>query len=92
VKDVTELLCATFEGLPVSQSTVYRRITDKLEFILTRTQARLATRNSDDTKEQRIQFVEYLSENNINYKRRCVFVDESGLKKKTNHHLKLQFL
>lgn len=79
VKDVTELPCATFEDLFVNQSTVYRHITDKLEFTLTRIQAMLAARNSGDTKKQRRQFVEYLSENNIDYKR-SVFVDERGLK------------
>ncbi|KAG1138678.1 hypothetical protein G6F37_010597 [Rhizopus arrhizus] len=69
VKDVTELPCATFEDLCVNKFTVYRHITDKLESTLTHTQAILAARNSDDTKEQRRQFVEYLSESNIDYKR-----------------------
>lgn len=81
VKDVTELLLAKFNGLSVDPSTVYRHITEKLEFTLTRTQARLVARNSDDTKEQRVQFVEYLAENKIDYKRHCIFVDESGFKK-----------
>lgn len=81
VKDVTEHLRATFEGFTINESSVYRHITDKLDFTLTRTQARLAARNSDDTKEQRRQFVEYLEENKIDYKRQCVFLDESGFKK-----------
>ncbi|KAG0735990.1 hypothetical protein G6F16_001906 [Rhizopus arrhizus] len=40
VKDATESLCETFQGLTINESTVYRHITEKLEFTLTRTQAR----------------------------------------------------
>lgn len=58
VKDATESLCETFQGLTILESTVYRHITEKLEFTLTRTQARLVNRNSDDTLEQRRQFIE----------------------------------
>lgn len=83
VKNVTKHLCTTFEGLSIDELTVYHHITEQLEFTLTRTQPRLAARNYDDTKEQRRQSVKYLSENNIDYKRKCVFVDESGCKKKT---------
>ncbi|KAG1168578.1 hypothetical protein G6F46_000647 [Rhizopus delemar] len=47
VKDVTEHVCAIFEGSSINESTVYRHITEKLEFTLTRTQPRLAARNTD---------------------------------------------
>ncbi|KAI8327844.1 hypothetical protein EDC96DRAFT_569620 [Choanephora cucurbitarum] len=40
VKDATESLRETFHGLAVNESTLYRHITEKLEFTLTRTQAR----------------------------------------------------
>ncbi|KAI8330134.1 hypothetical protein BD560DRAFT_429215 [Blakeslea trispora] len=40
VKDATESLRETFHGLTVNLSTVHRHITEKLEFTLTRTQAR----------------------------------------------------
>ncbi|KAI9359885.1 hypothetical protein BD770DRAFT_409572 [Pilaira anomala] len=59
VKDATESLCETFQGLTINESTVYRHIiTEKLEFTLTRTQARFVNRNSDDTLGQRRQFIE----------------------------------
>ncbi|KAI8063735.1 uncharacterized protein B0P05DRAFT_590272 [Gilbertella persicaria] len=61
VKDATESLCETFQGLTINESTVYRHITEKLEFTLTRTQARSVNRNSDDTLEQRRQFIEDMS-------------------------------
>ncbi|CAO3687471.1 unnamed protein product [Rhizopus stolonifer] len=83
VKDATESLCETFQGLTINESTVYRHITEKLEFTLTRTQARFVNRNSDDTLEQRRQFIEdidAMNEGNF-YKKRCIFVDESGFKK-----------
>ncbi|KAI8643773.1 hypothetical protein BD408DRAFT_475199 [Parasitella parasitica] len=56
VKDATESLCETFQGLTINESTVYRHITEKLEFTLTRTQARFVNRNSDDTLEQRLMY------------------------------------
>ncbi|KAG2230253.1 hypothetical protein INT48_009823 [Thamnidium elegans] len=83
VKDATESLCETFQGLTINESTVYRHITEKLEFTLTHTQARFVNRNSDDTLEQRRQFIEdidAMNEENF-YKKRCIFVDESGFKK-----------
>ncbi len=83
VKDATESLCETFQGLTINESTVYRHITEKLEFTLTRTQARFVNRNSNDTLEQRRQFIEdidAMNEENF-YKKRCIFVDESGFKK-----------
>lgn len=81
LKDIAEQLKDAFGGFTVDESTIHRHITDKLEFTLTRTQARIVSRNSDDTKEQRKQFVEYFLENNIDFKRKCVFVDESGFKR-----------
>ncbi|CAO3698454.1 unnamed protein product [Rhizopus stolonifer] len=50
---ITELLCSTFDGLFVNPSTVYRHITENLEFTLIRTQARPTSRNLNDAKEQR---------------------------------------
>jgi hypothetical protein len=49
---------------------------------LIRTQASFVNRNSDDTPEQHRQFVEYIDVMNDDafYKRRCIFVDESGFK------------
>lgn len=81
VKDIMEQLSANFGDLSVNESTVYRHITKKLEFTLTRTQPRIAARNSEDTKEQRRQFVEYLGDSDIDFKRKCIFIDESGFKK-----------
>ncbi|KAG1451954.1 hypothetical protein G6F56_007947 [Rhizopus delemar] len=81
VKDVTDCLCAAFDDLTINESSVYRHITDKLQFTLTRTQPRIAERNSEDTIEKRQQFVECLMENSVDFKRQCVFVDESGFKK-----------
>lgn len=81
IKDATALLCAAFEDLKISDSAVHRHVTEKLEFILTRTQARVAERNSESTIEQRRQFVEHIEENKINFKNKYVFVDESGFKK-----------
>ena len=83
VKDVTESLCEIFHGLTINEFTVYRHITEKLEFTLTGTQARFVNRNSDDTLEQRRQFIEHIDAMNDEtfYKRRCIFVDESGFKK-----------
>lgn len=73
---------ATFEGFAIDESSVYRHITDKPDFTLTRTQARLTARNADDTKEQRRQFVlNTLRTKLTTYKRKCVFLDESGFKK-----------
>ncbi|RCI01309.1 hypothetical protein CU098_011928, partial [Rhizopus stolonifer] len=75
VKDATESLCETFQGLTINESTVYRHITEKLEFTLTRTQARFVNRNSDDTFEQRRQFIEdidAMNEENF-YKKKDVF-------------------
>ncbi|ORE01449.1 hypothetical protein BCV72DRAFT_310028 [Rhizopus microsporus var. microsporus] len=83
VKDATESLCEAFQGLTINESTVYRHIIEKLEFTLTRTQARFVNRNSNDTLEQRRQFIEdidAMNEENF-YKKRCTFVDESGFKK-----------
>jgi hypothetical protein len=70
VKDIMEQLSAKFGDPSVNDSTVYRYITKKLEFTLTRTQRRIAARNSEDTKEQRRQFVEYLGDNNVDFKRK----------------------
>ncbi|CEP18228.1 hypothetical protein [Parasitella parasitica] len=83
VKDATESLCETFHGSTINEFTVYRHITEKLEFTLTRTQARFVNRNSDDNLEQRRQFIEHIDAINDEtfYKRRCIFVDESGFKK-----------
>ncbi|CEI97481.1 hypothetical protein RMCBS344292_11613 [Rhizopus microsporus] len=60
VKDATKPLCETLRGLTIDKSTLYRHIAEKLEFTLTRTQARFVNRNSDDTLKQRRQFVEYI--------------------------------
>ncbi|RCH81636.1 hypothetical protein CU098_005400, partial [Rhizopus stolonifer] len=82
VKDIMEQLSAKFGDLSVNNSTVYRHITKKkLEFTFTPTQPRIIARNSEDTKEQRRQFVEYLCNNKMGFKRKCVFIDESGFKK-----------
>ncbi|KAG1146555.1 hypothetical protein G6F37_001371 [Rhizopus arrhizus] len=82
VKDATESLCDAFHGLTINESIVYRHITEKLEFTLTRTQASFVNRNSDDTLEQRKQFIEHIDAMNDEtfYKRRCIFVDENGFK------------
>ncbi|EIE78975.1 hypothetical protein RO3G_03680 [Rhizopus delemar RA 99-880] len=85
VKGIMEQLSANFGDLSVNESTVYRRITKKLEFTLIHTQPRIAARNSEDTKEQRRQFVEYLGDNNIDFKRKCIFIDESRFKKNMVH-------
>lgn len=65
IKDAAASLCAAFEDLTISDSAVHRHVTEKLEFTLTRTQARVAERNSESTIEQRRQFVENLEENKI---------------------------
>ncbi|KAI8136942.1 hypothetical protein BJV82DRAFT_584101 [Fennellomyces sp. T-0311] len=81
VKDLTAALCDEFEGLNVHQSTVYRHLTEKLAFTLTRTQPQVADRNSEDTLEARRQFVQFIEEQNIDFEKKCVFVDESGFLK-----------
>ncbi|KAI9249778.1 hypothetical protein BDA99DRAFT_548714 [Phascolomyces articulosus] len=53
VKDATDALCEAFDNLTVSQSTVYRHITEKLSFTLTLTQPKVADRNSEDILEAR---------------------------------------
>lgn len=67
--------------MTINESSVYRHITDKLQFTLTRTQPRITERNSEDTIKKRRRFVEYLMENTVDFKRKCVFVDENGFKK-----------
>lgn len=53
VKDVTDCLCDAFDDLMINELSVYRHITDKLQFTLTRIQPRVAERNSEDTIEKR---------------------------------------
>ncbi|CDH60001.1 hypothetical protein RO3G_03680 [Lichtheimia corymbifera JMRC:FSU:9682] len=74
-------LCKEFTNLSINHSTVYRHLTDKLSFTLTRTQPRVAERNSEDTLEQRRQFVQSIIEQSIDFRRKCVFIDESGFVK-----------
>ncbi|KAG2208789.1 hypothetical protein INT45_010949 [Circinella minor] len=81
IKDATHELCKAFEGLTINQSTVYRHVTEKLSFSLTQTQPKVAEQNSEDTIEARCQFVEYIIDNEIDFKKKCVFVDESRFKK-----------
>ncbi|KAI8979832.1 hypothetical protein BDF20DRAFT_835793 [Mycotypha africana] len=81
VKDVTASLVEAFEDLTISDSAVYRHLTNKLAFTITRTQPRVANRNSEDSLEQRRRFVEELGERKVDYKDKCVFVDESGFLK-----------
>lgn len=81
VKDAMDELCREFTDLSINHSTVYRHLTNKLSFTLTRTQAQVAERNSEDTLEQRRQFVQYIIEQNIDFRRKCVFIDESGFVK-----------
>ncbi|KAG1303212.1 hypothetical protein G6F64_010268 [Rhizopus arrhizus] len=45
-------------------------------------EVKLKERNSEDTIKKRRRFVEYLMENTVDFKRKCVFVDENGFKKK----------
>lgn len=52
VKDVTDCLCAAFNDLTINESSVYRHITDKLQFTLNRAQPRIAERNLEDTIEK----------------------------------------
>ncbi|ORX57657.1 hypothetical protein DM01DRAFT_1284262, partial [Hesseltinella vesiculosa] len=56
IRDATAALCNAFRGLTIHESTVYRHITEKLSISLTRTQPRVADRNSEDTRESRRQF------------------------------------
>ncbi|KAG0932292.1 hypothetical protein G6F57_010454 [Rhizopus arrhizus] len=44
-------------------------------------EVKLKERNSEDTIKKRRRFVEYLMENTVDFKRKCVFVDENGFKK-----------
>lgn len=81
IKDATAELCKEFEGLSISGSSVHRHLTEKLSFTLTRTRPQAEARNSEDTRELRRQFVERLVEQNIDYRRQCVFIDESGFLK-----------
>ncbi|CDH61137.1 hypothetical protein RO3G_03680 [Lichtheimia corymbifera JMRC:FSU:9682] len=81
VKDAVDELCGEFKNLSIDQSTVYRHLTEKLSFTLTRTQPRVMERNSEDTLEQRRQFVQQITEQNIDFRRKCVFIDESGFVK-----------
>ncbi|KAI9250221.1 hypothetical protein BDA99DRAFT_564189 [Phascolomyces articulosus] len=81
VKGAINELSKKFKGLKINPSTVYRHITQKLSFTFPRTQPRVADRNSEDTIKARRQFVEYLLENNIEFKRKCVSVNESEFKK-----------
>ncbi|KAI7889696.1 uncharacterized protein EV154DRAFT_591632, partial [Mucor mucedo] len=78
VKDATESLCETFQGLTMNESTVFRHMTEKLKFTLTCTQARFVNKNSDDTLKQRRQPIE---DKTFIKKKRCIIVDESGSKK-----------
>ncbi|RCH98736.1 hypothetical protein CU097_015363, partial [Rhizopus azygosporus] len=57
VKDVIDCLCAAFDDLTINESNVYRHISDKLQFTLTRTQPRIAERNSEDTIEKQNAFL-----------------------------------
>ncbi|CDH61598.1 hypothetical protein RO3G_03680 [Lichtheimia corymbifera JMRC:FSU:9682] len=81
VKDAMDELCKEFTNLSINHSTVYRHLTDKLSFTLTRTQPRVAERNSEDTLEQRRQFVQSIIEQSIDFQRKCVFIDESAFVK-----------
>ncbi|KAI7905212.1 uncharacterized protein BX663DRAFT_550041 [Cokeromyces recurvatus] len=47
INNATTLLCAAFEDLMISDSAVHCHITEKLEFTLIRTQARVVERNSE---------------------------------------------
>lgn len=42
---ITKLLYSAFDGLFINPSTVYRHITEKLEFTIIHTQARLTSRS-----------------------------------------------
>ncbi|KAI8880089.1 hypothetical protein K501DRAFT_296655 [Backusella circina FSU 941] len=70
VKDIMEQLSAKFGDLPVNDSTVYRHITKKIGLATLKIQ-----------RNRRKHFVEYLCDNNMDFKRKCVFIDESGFKK-----------
>ena len=72
VKDATDELCKAFEGLKITQGTVYRHLTGKLSFTLTRTQPKGAECNCEDNIEAHRQFVEYIIENNIDFKKNMV--------------------
>ncbi|KAI8886573.1 hypothetical protein K501DRAFT_269734 [Backusella circina FSU 941] len=78
IKDATEELCKEFDGMKINESAVYRHVRNELSFTLTCTQPRVAARNSEDTIESRGQFVEDLIKDNIEFRKKCVFVDESG--------------
>lgn len=74
-KYATASLCAAFEDLTISNSAVHCHVTEKLEFTLARTQARVAERNSESLIEQHRLFVENIEEDKINLKNEYVFVD-----------------
>lgn len=42
VKNVTDSFCAVFDDLSITESNVYRHITDKLQFTFSRTQPRIS--------------------------------------------------
>lgn len=81
IKVTTVSLCASFYGLIISDSAVHRHATENLVFTLTRTLARVAERNSESTIEQCRQFIVHIFENKVDFKNKCIFVNESGFKK-----------
>ena len=71
-------LCQAFPGLKISVNAVYKHMRTKCNLCLKRAKILCEKRNSDMTIRKRKLYIEECKENNVDYQKNCVFIDETG--------------
>jgi hypothetical protein len=76
IDDVLSSLCATFENLELTKSTVHNHIKEKCGFTLKRAEKIPQQRNSIETVDKRVDWAAKWINSDMNFLTNCVFIDE----------------
>ena len=71
-------LCKAFLDLRISVNAVYKHMRTKYNLTLKRAEILRKERDSDTTIRKRKLYIEKCKENNADYQKNCVFIDEAG--------------
>lgn len=75
---VHDELCKPFPGLRISVNVVYKHMGTKCNLSLKGAEILRKERDSDTTIRKRKLHIEKCKENNVDYQKNCVFIDEAG--------------
>lgn len=78
IQDASRNLTESFEGFNLKSTVVGKFISEECNFSIKRPTRHPAARNDEKRKRERFEWVQKITETDMNYLENCVFVDEAG--------------